>query len=170
MTDKQVNYNQLISMLIIEKEKYTLLMSILQDKQTAIIENNLEKLQDSMILEQDQYQEIAEMATKRDTLSHDIAATLNIRDRRITLTKIIARTPKKYAETLNNLKIDLKKIFKDIEYLNRESARLLEFAIFNIHDLVGRIMGFSDKKAPVYNLIGKVETVQHQSNIFNMKI
>ncbi len=153
-----------------EKEKYTLLKKILIDKQTAIIQNNLEKLQDNMIQEQDEYQEIAVIATKRDKLSHELAISLGIRDRRVTLTKIIARSPKYYAEALTSVKSDLKNILNEIDYLNKESSRLLDFAISSIHDLVGRIMGFDEKKSPIYTLTGKIESPRSQSNIFNMKI
>ncbi|MCK5520781.1 MAG: flagellar export chaperone FlgN [Candidatus Marinimicrobia bacterium] len=170
MTNTKTFYKQLDALLSVEKKKYLELKTILVEKQNAIVQNNLKELQDSIISEQDMLQEIAELATKRDAVSHELAAFLGIRDRRITLTKIMARSSEENKERLEKRKSDLKSILKGIDIINKENSKLLEFSIHNIHELVSKIMGFNKISPSMYNLSGKKDDSHNQANIFNIKI
>ncbi len=170
MAGPDILIRQLSEKLAEELKMYRELASILRQKQKTIIANNLGDLQDTMILEQDLLEEIALLAGVRDTLSLDLGHLLGLRDKRITLTKLIAKIDNGEEDVLTVLRDDMKKELETIQQINRENAKLLEFAIFSIHELVGTIMGFRKNEAPVYTLTGTLQKSTAESTIFNVKI
>jgi|GEM_PF-3810560 len=163
-------YRDLKKILAGEMTMYSDLQDLLRQKQQVVVANDLDGLQDIISAEQDLLQEIADTAAERDRVSTELARILNIRDRRITLTKIINRSNPQEAAELKEINARLKEHITAIQVLNFENQRLLNFAIYSIHELVSSIYGFDREKSGVYNLTGKIDTPRSESGIFNLQI
>lgn len=122
---------ELIDILKDEQEQYEALLKISLEKTGVIVSNNLTRLQEISIQEQDVLDVLVNLDKKRDTCMENIASVLNKRAKHLTVSHIIelmAGQPE-YQQPLAKLHSELTDTMKQLRQVSSHNQDLLQDAI-----------------------------------------
>lgn len=122
---------ELIDILGEEKEQYDSLLQVSLDKTGVIVSNDLTKLQEIAVQEQDILDVLVNLDKKRDNCMNDIASVLNERAKHLTVSHIIEMMEgqPEYQEPLVKLHTELTRTVERIRQVSLHNQDLLQDAI-----------------------------------------
>ena len=122
---------ELINVLQQEQEQYSELLTVSLEKTAVIVSNNLTRLQEIAVQEQDILDILVNLDRKRDTCMQSIASVMNRKPKHLTVTQIIdmMEGQPEYQNVLAKLHGQLKSTVEQLRQVSTHNQDLLSEAI-----------------------------------------
>jgi len=135
---------------------YGELEEVLKNKQFAIIEGKVERLQDTIHLEHGVVQKIRRSTHSRELQAGLISDYYKLGGQNPPLREIITIAPEESRVILTDLQLRLKDNLKNIEFFNKENDYLLNSSLETIRGLINILLSSGGEGEVVYNGRGTV--------------
>lgn len=163
---------ELINVLEEEKECYEGLNTLAGYTETAVVNKNIEFLQEVVKTEEEFVGRVSSLEKRREELTKDISIVTGIKDPKLTITSIIEKIGpdtefgQKLTSLRNSIKTELEEIRKKSELNKQLLADSLELVDFMVN-AIGSTKGYVH--VGNYNKPGGEDSVQRQQSIFDQK-
>ncbi len=147
---------ELTAIIAREIEAFDKLLKTLHDKQRAIVEGEIDRLNSSVEKEGELASETKALEVERIDRSRRLAKELSMENLNPKLSEIIERVEKKYAQRLRGQRDLLKSLIGKVQILNQNNQFLLNYSLNYIEKSM-EILLTGNKQANIYRKDGKVE-------------
>ena len=147
---------ELTAIIAREIEAFDKLLKTLHDKQRAIVEGEIDRLNSSVEKEGELASETKALEVERIDRSRRLAKELSMENLNPKLSEIIERVEKKYAQRLRGQRDLLKSLIGKVQTLNQNNQFLLNYSLNYIEKSM-EILLTGNKQANIYRKDGKVE-------------
>lgn len=147
---------ELIAIISQEIDAFNRLLATLHEKQRAIVEGEVEKLNDSVKNETRLASETKSLEAERLKRSQELAAELEMKNLNPKLGELIESVEKKYAKRLKEQRELLKNLIGKIQVLNKSNQFLLNYSLNFIEKSMEMLMTNNDKPN-IYKKDGKIK-------------
>ncbi|MCZ6819463.1 MAG: flagellar protein FlgN [Calditrichaeota bacterium] len=147
---------ELTAIIAREIEAFDKLLKTLHDKQRAIVEGEIDRLNSSVEEEGELASETKALEVERIDRSRRLAKELSMENLNPKLSEIIERVEKKYAQRLRGQRDLLKSLIGKVQILNQNNQFLLNYSLNYIEKSM-EILLTGNKQANIYRKDGKVE-------------
>lgn len=163
---------ELIDVLDAEKECYEGLCTLGQYKQTAVVNKNIEFLQEVVLKEEEFIGRVGVLEKRRDSLMKDIAIVLGISGERITITSIIEKmgASTEFGKQLTQLRDTIKEQLQDIRKQSELNKQLLTDSLEMVNFMINAVessRGYAHIEN--YNKPGETQEVYSNQSMFDQK-
>jgi flagellar biosynthesis/type III secretory pathway chaperone len=163
-------YIKLIKILEKEKEIYADLLSALYNKQTAVIQGNVNDLRNLIIKEKEIIKESGEIALERVEFINNFCEINNIKGVDIPLKDFIGFSPDPEKKKMENLRYELKNILNEIKTVNRQNETLLHFSINHVQKMTNIFLHANTEEMNMYSHSGKKYNKEINQKFVNQQI
>ena len=152
----------LIAIISQEIEAFNQLLKTLHEKQRAIVEGEIEKLNSTVQDENQLAKETKSLEALRIERSQELALQLEMDNLNPKLSEIIAKVENKYAQRLQEQRDLLRSLVEKIQVLNQSNQFLLDYSLNFIEKSMELLLTANDKRN-IYQRDGKI--LKGQKNI-----
>lgn len=149
----------LIAIIQREVDAFNELLDTLREKQQAIVEGEVSRLNSSVQNETRVTSETKHLEAERIERSRELAKELNM-PRQVganpKLSEIIDAVEEKYAERLREQRELLRSLIQKVQYVNKSNQFLLDYSIKFVEQNIELLLGTAEKGKSVYEKDGKV--------------
>ncbi|MBT7789219.1 MAG: flagellar protein FlgN [Calditrichaeota bacterium] len=163
-------FKDLVEIITKELVLYESLLTILKDKQNAIISGNIKNLRENIREETNIVQEVLTITAKRDNYVGILNQILDISDQKPKLKTIIERSPSDYSVKLSNLRYQLKNNLNQITITNKENKYLLNSSIEQVRGMVNLFLSAENEPEEIYDVNGFMTARGAGNNVLNCQI
>jgi flagellar biosynthesis/type III secretory pathway chaperone len=149
----------LIAIIQREIDAFDELLDTLREKQRAIVEGEVGRLNSSVRNETRVTSETRQLEAERIERSKELARELNLVGRAGVspkLSEIIEVVEEKYAERLSEQRELLRSLIHKVQYVNKSNQFLLDYSIKFVEQNIELLLGAAEKGKTVYAKDGKV--------------
>lgn len=147
---------ELTAIIAREIEAFDKLLKTLHDKQRAIVEGEIDRLNSSVEEEGELASATKALEVERMDRSRKLAKKLSMENLNPKLSEIIERVEEKYAQRLRGQRDLLKSLIGKVQILNQNNQFLLNYSLNYIEKSM-EILLTENKPANIYRKDGKVE-------------
>ncbi|RMF66786.1 MAG: flagellar protein FlgN [Calditrichaeota bacterium] len=148
---------QLIEVISREIEAFQRLLQTLHQKQRAIVEGEIGRLNEHVQTESKLANETKTLEAERLRRTRELAQSLSMEDLNPKLSQIIQKVEKKYAQRLAEQRELLRGLAQKIQNLNKNNQFLLDYSLKFIEENM-RLLLSSNDQFTVYKKDGKLQT------------
>ena len=167
---KKSIFDDLCNALTKELQIYEDLLEAMKMKQNAIIKGNNDKIKDAIHQEREASQNILKQMEMRNELTQSISSKSDIRDKKITLTKLIQKSDAENKLKLKEIRRKMHLSVIEIDKLNSENKYLLSASITHVKDLVKVFLSAGDKLHSHYGINGSIKEHQKDNRVLDFRI
>ncbi|MDW7673261.1 MAG: flagellar protein FlgN, partial [Bacillota bacterium] len=163
--------NNMVGVLREEVEIYRDLMMLVEKTNQALVKHNLEELNKMLDSQQLLLVQAGKFEERRQQHQQELAASLGMPAKELTLTKLIEQVPKEKAEQLKVLQNDLVAFVDKINATNKQNEELIKDSLKYIDYTMQLFTGGEDSKT-YHKKPGNTEGGKqgHSSRIFDRKV
>ena len=167
---KKTIFDDLCNALTKELQIYEDLLETMKMKQDAIIKGNNNKIKDAIHQEREASQNILNQMKMRNELTQSISSKSKIREKKITLTKLIHKANAENKSKLEKIRRKMHLSVIEIDKLNSENKYLLSASITHVKDLVKVFLSAGDKLHSHYGINGSIKESQKDNRVLDFRI
>ena len=167
---KKSLFDDLCNALTKELQIYEKLICTMKMKQNAIVKGNNDKIKDAIHQEREASQNILKQMEMRNELTQSISSESKIREKNITLTKLIHKANEKNKSKLEKIRRKMHLSVIEIDKLNSENKYLLSASITHVKDLVKVFLSAGDKLHSHYGINGSIKESQKDNRVLDFRI
>ena len=167
---KKSIFNDLCDALTKELQIYEELLEAMKMKQNAIIKGDNDKIKDAIHQEREASQNILKQMEMRNELTQSISSESDIRDKKITLTKLIQQSDAENKSKLKEIRRKMHLSVIEIDKLNSENKYLLSASITHVKDLVKVFLTAGEKTHSHYGINGSMTEDQKDNRVLDFRI
>jgi len=167
---KESIFDDLCNALTKELQIYEDLLEAMKMKQDAIIKGNNDKIKDAIHQEREASQDILKQMEMRNELTQSISSKSKIREKNITLTKLIHKANAENKSKLEKIRRKMHLSVIEIDKLNSENKYLLSASITHVKDLVKVFLSAGDKLHSHYGINGSIKEQQKDNRVLDFRI
>ena len=167
---KESMFDDLCNALTKELQIYEDLLEAMKMKQDAIIKGNNDKIKDAIHQEREASQDILKQMEMRNELTQSISSKSKIREKNITLTKLIHKANAENKSKLEKIRRKMHLSVIEIDKLNSENKYLLSASITHVKDLVKVFLSAGDKLHSHYGINGSIKEQQKDNRVLDFRI
>lgn len=167
---KESIFDDLCNALTEELQIYEDLLEAMKMKQDAIIKGNNDKIKDAIHQEREASQDILKQMEMRNELTQSISSKSKIREKNITLTKLIHKANAENKSKLEKIRRKMHLSVIEIDKLNSENKYLLSASITHVKDLVKVFLSAGDKLHSHYGINGSIKEQQKDNRVLDFRI
>ena len=167
---KESIFDDLCNALTKELQIYEDLLEAMKMKQKAIIKVDNDKIKDAIHQEREASQNIFKQMEMRNELTQSISSKSKIREKKITLTKLIHKANAENKSKLEKIRRKMHLSVIEIDKLNSENKYLLSASITHVKDLVKVFLSAGDKLHSHYGINGSIKEQQKDNRVLDFRI
>lgn len=163
---------ELVDVLEQEKECYEGLKTLCSYTETAVVNKNMEFLQEVIKSEEAFIGRLNVLGKKRDELMNDIAVVTGMKAKEVTVTKIIEKIGEQteMGIKLSKIKADITAQLTEIQNQSKLNKQMISDSLELVDFTVNAIMGATGyAQTRNYNGPGKIEDMQRGQSMFDQK-
>jgi len=146
---------ELIAIISREIEAFNKLLEALHSKQRAIVEGEIDRLNESVREEHALASQTKSLEVERLETARELAKELSLDNLNPKLTEIIAKVEQKYAQRLQEQRDLLRALIDKIQHLNKSNQFLLDYSLRFIEKSMELLLN-GEEKASLYKADGKL--------------
>ena len=167
---KESIFDDLCNALTKELQIYEDLLEAMKMKQDAIIKGNNDKIKDAIHQEREASQNILKQMEIRNELTQSISSKSKIREKNITLTKLIHKANAENKSKLEKIRRKMHLSVIEIDKLNSENKYLLSASITHVKDLVKVFLSTGNTLHSHYGNNGTIKEHQKDNRVLDFRI
>ena len=162
-------FDDLCNALTNDLQIYEELLEAMRMKQNAIIKGENDKIKDAIHQEREASQNILKQMEMRNELTQSISSKSDIRDKKITLTKLIQKSDAKNKSKLKEIRRKMHLSVIEIDKLNSENKYLLSASISHVKDLVKVFLSAGDNLYAHYGINGSIKEQRKDNRVLDFR-
>lgn len=160
-------WQELIRILKLETEEYTVVLELLKEQQKLIIKNKIAEIDVINQRLQTIYDHTSLLEKKRLALVQQLSESLELDSQLLTLDKIKDYLPKEYEKAYKAVSEQLKKVISELQRENKNNQDLLKMSLVYVDFSLNLYAGSSRSS---YGQKGQEEASGREKSFFNCKV